>query len=703
MDMLSDLKLKYSYHKGEDDIAQEFYSQCLRNSISYDRAVGFFSSSIYTICWTSLKYFIKNGGKMRFICSPIISMEDMNSLYEGYSLSAEEKFTTGFLEEFEELLNNPYLGKPARAVSTLVALGILDFKIAFLTKESGTRQKKIFHDKLGIFSDSVNYVVFKGSMNETWSGLSNDGNLESIDVFISWSDARESDRIEREKDYFNRLWDDNFPNTRVIHFPQVARQSLIDASDIDNLSVLIDEVNAEIRYTESFYAEKGENKRRPKPHQISALQNWIISNRRGIFQHATGSGKTFTGLCALRDSFDKGEVPLIIVPSDLLLKQWTDEIRISFSDLNLYILSCGGGNVKWRTQRLLGDWSTPSNKNKLIIATTQTASSSSFLKLLRNGSHLFLLADEVHRLGSHQNQNILKINSGPRLGLSATPMRAGDPEGSRAILSYFEKIVPPPFDLKDAIKSKVLTPYMYFIHKATLNQNEQEKWTSETREIGRYISLHRDSNNEEYQKKVVMMLIQRSRIIKNAQSKIGVAINIIKKNYIPGQRWIVYCDSGDQVQRVRDSLHENKIDSYEYQSNMEGNRAETFKYFDLVGGIIVAIRCLDEGVDIPSVSHALIMASSRNPREFIQRRGRVLRKAPNKNIAYIHDILITPIEGFDISDTEIDLLTLEGELVRALEFGENALNPSSVTDIKRIALTFNVNLDEIRNNGIEYE
>lgn len=699
---LTNLQLKYSYHKGEDDIAGEFYSPCLLNSVTYDRAVGYFSSSIYSICWDALKTFIQNGGKMRFVCSPILSSEDKDSLYEGYSMEAEKKFSEEFQKEFKSLLSNPYLERPAKIIASLVALGILDFKIVFLTSDSGLRQKRIFHDKLGIFSDTVNKVVFKGSMNETWTGLSNDGNLESVDVFISWSDSREKDRINNEVEYFENLWEDRFPNTKVVHFPDVAKQALIDVSQKENINVLIDEINEKIEFSDKFYAEIGTNRRKIKPHQSEALQNWINNNRRGIFQHATGSGKTFTGICAIRDSLSKSEVPLILVPSELLLYQWYNELKTSLTDLEISFLLCGGGNTRWRTEKLLRIWSNSSKKNKVIIATNQTASSDVFLKLLKAGSHLFLLADEVHNLGSFQNRKILQIESGPRLGLSATPRRAGDIEGTSMIFSYFDKIILPTFDLQDAIKSKVLTPYMYYIYSANLSDVEQEQWISETREILKLIHQSKNREAEEFKENLKLLLIRRSKITKNAKSKIDLAINIIRNNYSIGQRWIVYCDSGDQVIQIRSALKKNNIESHEYQSNMSGDRSETFKYFNVVGGIIVAIKCLDEGIDIPSVSHALILASSRNPREFIQRRGRVLRKAENKNLAYIHDILITPTKQVD-NNEYTDLLTLEGELLRALEFGQHSLNPSSTTDIKRIALEFKIDFDLLKTNGIEYE
>jgi excinuclease UvrABC helicase subunit UvrB len=152
------------------------------------------------------------------------------------------------------------------------------------------------------------------------------------------------------------------------------------------------------------------------------------------------------------------------------------------------------------------------------------------------------------------------------------------------------------------------------------------------------------------------------------------------------------------LQQILVELRSGGIDASEYHSTMSGDRAQTLRLFDHHGGILVSIRCLDEGVDIPSVSHALILASSRNPREFIQRRGRVLRKAEGKSVAFIHDAVVVPLAISD-EDPSIDLLA--GEMTRAIEFGRNALNPSSITDLERIALRFGLDYDELAGSGYE--
>jgi superfamily II DNA or RNA helicase len=698
---LSELQLNYSYRKGQNDIATEFYIPCMERSLTYDRAVGFFSSSIYVLCWSSLKNFIHQGGKMRFVCSPILSGEDINALSEGYTKKEEKKFSDELKKELEDLLNNPYLSKPAKVVATLVKLEIIEFKIAFIGSQASPQHKKIFHDKLGIFGDNNDFVAFKGSMNETWSGLSLDGNLESVDVYVTWIDDREEGRVNEEKQYFEKLWNNKFPYTDIVPFPKVAHEHLVNASDVDKLPDLIEEINKDIIYTDTLSAEKGKGARRPLPHQITALRNWFNAERRGIFEHATGSGKTFTGLCAIRDALERREIPLILVPSKLLLRQWHSEIKQSFRDINPSILLCGDGQTKWRSKRLLGVWSSLSNKKKIILSMMPTAASEPFRKMIRQGEHLFILGDEVHRLGSTEHLKILEIDSGARLGLSATPRRAGDLVGTSAIINYFGDIIPPPFLMKDAIKAKVLAPYMYYTHTVQLNDNEQEQWDKFSGKIKKLYAQYKTKSSEKLKDRITRLLILRSKIAKSANEKIQTAGEVIEKNYTKGQRWIVYCDSQNQIHDVMREITRRGIQSTEYHSEMIGDREQTLKHFEMMGGIVVSIRCLDEGVDIPSVTHALILASSRNPREFIQRRGRVLRKAKRKALAYIHDVMVIPREFEDVENADVSIL--RGELVRGIEFGMYAMNPSSVTDLKRIALRFNLNYDELRDSGIEVE
>lgn len=698
--MLRDLELKQAYHKPEDDIASEFYLPCLAEASRYDRAVGFFSSAIYVLAWPSLKCFVEKGGKIRLICSPVLSAADSDAVIAGYSAKLDSEQTAIIASEFSRMLSSSSSAKPAKVLSTLVALGVVDFRIAWIKGGGGGKVQRLFHDKLGIFTDSRDDVVaFKGSMNETWAGLSLDGNLESVDVFLSWSGDRERERVADEQSYFTRLWDDAFPGVDVRPFSKITIAELASSADIAHWEDLVDEICIELSASEKWAMTDA---RKPRPHQTSALEKWEEQGRRGILKHATGSGKTFTALCAVESAMEKGEVPLILVPSDLLRKQWTEELRNRFGP-DLKLLVCGGGNTAWRTQQDLRRWTRESAtvSNRAVLSTILTASSSSFIDLCSSGSHLFMVADEVHRLGALSAQKILELETGPRLGLSATPERAGDPDGTEAIFRYFGGIVPPPFTLQDAIAAGALTPYSYHIHRATLDQEEEERWSKLSNEIRVLYARLEASEREDasLRNKIRQKLIDRARIVKKAQMKPSVALRVVVNTYKRGSRWIVYCDDQEQLNDVLILLR-SKIGNevYEYHSAMSGDKAQTLALFHRSGGIVVSIRCLDEGIDIPSVDTALILASSKNPREYVQRRGRVLRKYEGKSVATIHDVLVTPTI---VPDDPPNIAIVEGEIARAIEFGHSAINPGCVADLENLCIEYGLDFSSLSAAGVE--
>ncbi|ALS28818.1 DEAD-like helicases superfamily protein [Paenibacillus sp. 32O-W] len=698
---------KTDYNKATDDIANEFYLPCMENSIKYDRISGYFGSTIYIIAWTALKRFVENGGKMRIICSPYIVEADQTAISEGYNARSSEVIVEALIKEINGLFEDTYLSKPTRALACLVALDVIDIKIAILESDAAPEVKRLFHDKVGIFQDAaMNCVGFRGSMNETFKGLSSDGNIESIDVFPNWLEGRDKKRVENAIKYFNELWENNIKSINVFDFPKAAKDLFTKYASTDKWQELVEEVKEQIDLGKKWTAERKNGGRIPRPHQIQALENWEHNGRRGIFEHATGSGKTYTAMCAIRQAIDRNEIPLVLVPSTELLTQWKKELTEVFSDIDVTFLICGDGNNSWKKMGHLSAWTQRSvTKKKIIIATMDTAASDQFLNGVEQGEHLFMVADEVHRLGSPFRRRVFRINTGARLGLSATPRRFGDEEGTNAIFSYFGGIIPPPFTLKDAISSEVLTKYFYYPHEIKLSNNEQKDWDAITEELSRYIVTNMkpglEIQNLMDDTRVKTLLIQRARIIKNAAAKVELVLHVLKQHFLKGQRWIVYCDNRGQLGEVLTLLLNNGFDAYEYHSDMEGDKEATLRYFAINGGVLVSIKCLDEGVDIPATTHALIIASSKNPREFIQRRGRILRRAEKKPFAYLHDAIVTPnrVDEGDLKQLSI----IEAELARAIQFGEWAENPSCITKLRNVAIDFNIDFVRSVTGGYEDE
>ena len=246
MRALSELTLQTSYHKGRDNIAEAFYLPCMRRATEYDRAVGYFRSTAFIIAWPALREFVQNRGKIRVLCSQVLASDDIDALDKGYSARVDEAIGARFLEEVRILLRDEILREPARILAALVASGTIELQIAVLREpQVRAASGRIFHDKLGIFrDDSKNLVIFKGSMNETWTGLAADGNLESVDVAASWMGSRDLERARTEEKYFSELWSNQYPTLTVRPFPDVARTELVDAADPDwegTLSRLIQE------------------------------------------------------------------------------------------------------------------------------------------------------------------------------------------------------------------------------------------------------------------------------------------------------------------------------------------------------------------------------------------------------------------------------------------------------------------------------
>ncbi len=704
---LNDYEFKSSYNKIDHNIADEFYLPCMRNATQYDRITGYFGSAIYVIAWDALKDFIHNSGKMRIICSPFISEEDAHALSEGNHAKSDAIIQKAMLEELQRMVSSAYLDKPARLLACLISSGIVTIKLAIPNDAAHPSIRQLFHDKVGIFYDQEgNRVGFRGSLNETYSGLSNSGNIESVDVFQSWDEGKEAERADEAASFFTRVWEGETDTTLLYELPDSVKRKLDDMAKNAVWSDLLEEVKEDVKKGSRWLPPtKGEKAKALRPHQFAALEAWVANNRHGIFEHATGSGKTFTAICAIRDALIRKKAVIVLVPSVGLLEQWQIELTKAITDIKVDYLICGSGHSVWRRSGVLAAWTAPStNRNTVVIATMDTACGDTFMRGVSQGDHLLVVADEVHRIGSDRRSRFLSVEAGERLGLSATPIRYGDPDGTEAIMNYFGGVVKPVYSLHDAIHDGVLTKYFYYPYEMHLSPVEQDDWNQFTKQINRlYARLMSASSGQNTNcmsnYRLRSLMLNRARIVKNAASKVTIAGEIIKNNYRKGQKWIVYCDNQTQLRSVLELLLKMGVDAYEYHSEMLGDRNETLDYFASFGGVLVSIRCLDEGIDIPSTTHALILASSKNPREFIQRRGRILRKADRKNFAYLYDVVVTP-NGEMVDDTKT-VSIIDSELARAIQFGEWAENPSCIADLKNIAIDYGVDVNTSSQEGVE--
>lgn len=679
---LSLLDIKTEYRSLKEDPVNDFYKPCLSNAKRYKRAVSFFRSTVYNVIGTPVAEFARRGGRTQFICSPELSEEDIDSIALGYAQKSEI-VKNSLIQQIEELLALEETLSNTRILATLISVGALDIKVAVRADKKG-----LYHEKIGIFSDDLgNAVSFKGSANETWSGWHHQGNFESIEVFCNWRGGLEGERVKKHELHFDTLWAENDPDIEVFSFPEAALK-LLKKSAFKDLDAV---TKKNIRII---------GKRKPLPHQHVAFNEWLSRGGRGIFEHATGSGKTYTALMVIRQHLKEGNPALVVVPSKLLLHQWTFEIKKELPEAAL--LLAGGGNTKWKIPQRLKGMTAPDTTHggRIVLATMQTASMDEFRENVTNGDHLLLVVDEVHQIGSTQHSKIMEIDAGYRLGLSATPVRYGDPDGTKEIFDYFSGVVPPSITLSDAIKTGRLVSYEYCPHPLNLSEEEAEEWSNYTEQISREIARYKsdDANTQPLSEKTKMLLIQRSRIAKKAEGKVRLAASIVKEYFEEGQSWLVYCEDADQLEQVLLALQREGINPVEYHSNMEGDRTATMSWFRSFGGVLVSIRCLDEGVDIPNVSHALILASSQNPRQFVQRRGRVLRRAPGKRLATVHDAIVVPVSAENEPE---QTSLLRSELLRAIEFANHAINKGAGAELRNIAINMGITPDSLFDCGLE--
>lgn len=658
--------LENSYSSSFSDLLEEFYVPTISAAVDYRRASGYFSSAVLTAIEVALTSFVANEGKIRIICSPKMTQEDADAISRGFN----ERDVSVLLErELDDLDFRIGSQVPSSIVRSLVARGVLDIRIALNVSGVG-----IYHDKYGIITDTRgDFVAFDGSVNETLSGWSAYGNHESFQVFKSWDD-RVSDRSEELRRRFDRTWNGESKRLRILtagDLPEVFQPRSGDFPEVEALE--------QFRNARKFRVGKsrvsrtnGHSTRSLQDHQIAALRNWSNAGHRGIISFVTGGGKTVTALSAAREWLEQGKHVAILVPSELLVEQWIEEANLELGDFVSNLTQVGAGVARAKWQPRLQDALDPriSNKPAVIIGTYDSARSEAFLFLMSNhGEKSLLICDEVHALGAEESRVIMRrLDCKRRLGLSATPERFNDPEGTQAIFNYFGATVEPEFGISEAIRAGRLVPYAYNIRTATLTEAEFEQYEHLTSQIRRLTAVRESSgqSNSYYEK----LLRDRANVIKNANAKVRIAAELLKPKFDLYSHWLVYCNSLSQIAELRSELRYSGIDSLEYHSKLsKAARRDTISYFTRNGGVLAAVHCLDQGVDIPKIDAAIIVASSTNPREYIQRRGRILRASPNKTFAELNDIIAVTPEG---------KVALRSDISRAREIGEFAENRERV-------------------------
>ena len=659
------------------------------------RAVGFFNSAALYEMAIGLRHLVEKQGKMELIVSPRLTEEDIQSINLGYK-TREEVIERALLRDFDEPKSKTEFRK-LNLLANLIAEGVLDIKVAF---KINANSAGIFHEKIGIVIDSEgNKVAFTGSMNETYSGLLQ--NYESIDVFCSWRDE-DYDRVNIKENAFDNLWDNLDTAMEVIPFPKVAVERL-NLYKVEKTEPLCVEIQNEDDSQDVFF--KIPDNVDLYDYQREAIESWKKNNYCGIFDMATGAGKTFTALgalSALSKNLNNHIAVVIVAPYQHLVEQWVEDI-IQFNVKPIVAYSYPG--QKWRKQ--FSDAVTAYNvgaiDNFCIIATNATFSLNDFQSILQKFKKNFaFVVDEAHNFGAVKLSSLLPRKARYRLALSATIERFRDEEGTNKLRKYFGKTCIS-FSLKEAIQKGFLTSYYYHPIVVYLNADEYEQY----QEITKTIIRNGGASQENIDKNpyIEMLLIKRARIISGCKEKVPKLVEVMTPyrtdNYI-----LVYCgatkydnDSSDlkdddevrQIEEVNKRLYyELGMKVHKFTSEESKEERDEIKRMFASGTelqVITAIKCLDEGVNIPSIKKAFILASSTNPKEYIQRRGRVLRRAKGKEYAEIFDFITLPrpleeVQFCSEEELSCDLSLVRKEFLRMIDFAETARNPFEIDKLK---------------------
>ncbi|BAT54804.1 putative DNA repair protein rad25 [Nostoc sp. NIES-3756] len=427
-----------------------------------------------------------------------------------------------------------------------------------------------------------------------------------------------------------------------------------------------------------------------RQYQRQAMTNWFANNGRGTLKMATGSGKTITALaiaCELYQQINL-QVLLVVCPYRHLVAQWARECE----KFNLQPILAFENLRSWQSQLSTQLYNLRSGSQSFVtvITTNSTLIGDGFQSQLKYfPAKTFIVGDEAHNLGAPKLEESLPRRVGLRLALSATPERYFDDDGTQSLFDYFGPVLQPEFTLRDAIAQGALVHYLYYPILVELTEAESIAYLKLTKRIGRSL-LYKEKNNGESpnfedNEDLKPLLMQRARLIGAAQNKLK-ALRQLMATRRETTHTLFYCSDGSLEIGQRSSLHQlkavakilggelgYKISTYTAQTSLQEREIlrRQFENGELQG--LVAIRCLDEGVDIPAIQTAVILSSSGNPRQFIQRRGRVLRPHPNKKRAAIYDMIVLPPD-LDRETIEVERNLLRKELRRFVEFADLADN-----------------------------
>lgn len=732
--MLKDKDFKYRYSTGRKDLPVDFCELAFSNSTKLDIGLGYFSSASFNILSVGFAHFICNGGNMRLYINQYLTEDDYKLLQNKEIVDFEERILQSFF-----LLKTTLSKRDEhffKCLSYLIQTKRIDIKIVIPQKGG------LAHEKFGIFTDENNdKVAFTGSMNLTAAALLK--NIETIECTCSWKSDDNKERIEISEQDFAEIWTGVNKNVMVFSANKFCQEIIKTYPKIDSDELLEQEKELIKKITNKQEIAVLEKKSIQPPHfplkypdgarpyQIQAYDAWVKNGKQGIFAMATGTGKTITSLnCALQEYEQDGSYQImILVPTIALVEQWIDEVNL-FDFKN--IIEVYSENSQWRRQivTLKNRIKQGHNENFVIISTYQSFTNDDFQQILSQlPDTILLIADEAHNIGSESVRAAFrKLKIKKRIALSATPNRIYDQEGTTELENFFND--KPPyvynFPMSRAISEGRLMEYCYYPKMVSLNQSEMKKYAEYTKKLINFF----DGESGKFKNKdeATKLLMLRKQVLHKAEDKIRVLKEIISEI---GQENLKYCfvfapegniNENDKSDAIINSVSDSSVEDvdailekmlYTIVETFPKTRCNTYTGTNskkqrsaILNGfengdidVLLAMKCLDEGVDVPRAEYGIFASSTGNPRQFIQRRGRLLRKHPDKTFAHIYDMIVVPNfhSSFDSKEFfKMEKSLVRGELARVAYFADLATNTHSAKeDLQELADYYELNLSEL--------
>jgi len=674
------------YFLPADPLSEEVLIPGFRAAGSVDCMAGFFSSAVLASLAPGLATFLARGdSKLRLIVSPFLRPEDRAAIDDG--TKSPEVVAAERLEDLimtEDMLARHTL----RCLSHLLRAGRIEIRIAIM-------EDALFHPKVWLFAGDGKVMAAHGSSNLTAAGIRK--NFEQITVSRSWEDANQRYITEKLGYQFERLWNNREDSCKVISAPEAITQDLLRTYGSDEPPTE-DECRALFKKArEPEPAAPPEPVPVPTPtafsvpswlkydqgpfeHQGRAVKAWCEAGFGGVLEMATGSGKTITAMICANRLFEARKPLLIVVaaPYVPLIQQWCEEIE-PFGLKPVNLTTVGGASQRARAlSQVRRRLRTGISEAEAVVVSYDTLCTQEFTDIIAGfDCARLLIADEAHNLGR------VSFSENPpecydfRLGLSATPVRQYDEDGTEKLFAYFGPVVFR-FTLEEAI-GRCLVEYEYYLHPVYLSTAEMDAWYELTGKIKQNAWRDDGGKPDDY---LAKLLRDRRALLETAEGKIALLAQLLDKEDLKRLRHtLIYATdkAPAQLDEVNRLLQDRSLLFHQLTAEETADRKKTSRIIKSFQQgeiqVLTAKRVLDEGVNIPQICRAYVLASTTVERQWVQRRGRLLRTcgAIGKKYSVIHDFLALPPDMDKDLDPDARSM-VRSELKRAQEFARLAMN-----------------------------